>query len=71
MSENATKADLESLRIEMLERIEKAETTLLKEFRKWAAPIDASLRVNKAYSLGFDERLASLEERVSDLEGKE
>lgn len=69
---HVTKADLEAAleaaKLAMLERIELTETRLLKEFRKWAAPIDASLRVNKAYSLGFDERLAALEERVNDLE---
>jgi hypothetical protein len=52
----------------MLERIESVETTLLKEFRKWAIPIQADVRVNKAYKVGFDERLSVLEERVADLE---
>jgi hypothetical protein len=66
--DNEIKAELEAMETRLLERIERIETTLLKEFRKWAVPIDASLRVNKAYSLGFDERLATLEERVSGLE---
>lgn len=68
MDDLVTKSDLEAVRVEMLERIEHVETTLLKEFRKWAAPIEANTRINKAYSLGFDERLASLEDRISDLE---
>lgn len=66
--QQVTKADLDALEVKMLERIERVETTLLKEFRKWAAPINSSLRVNKAYSLGFDERLDALEGRVTDLE---
>ena len=32
----STKADLEALKETLLERIEKTETTLLREFRKWA-----------------------------------
>jgi hypothetical protein len=67
--DNEIKAELEAMEMRLLERIERTETTLLKEFRKWAAPIDASLRINKAYSIGFDERLASLEERMNNLEG--
>jgi hypothetical protein len=63
-----TKAELEALETRLLERLERTETTLLKEFRKWAIPIDATLRVNKAYSIGFDERLASLEARMNNLE---
>lgn len=33
---SATKSDIAELRIEMMERMEKTETTLLREFRKWA-----------------------------------
>jgi hypothetical protein len=68
--DNETKAALEAMETRLLERLERTETTLLKEFRKWASPIDANLRVSKAYSLGFDERLASLEERITNLEEK-
>lgn len=64
------KAELEAVENRLLERIERTETTLLKEFRKWAVPIDASLRVNKAYSIGFDERLTSLEDRMNNLEDR-
>jgi hypothetical protein len=65
------KTELEAVETRLLERIERTETTLLKEFRKWAIPIDAHLRVNKAYSIGFDERLSSLEERMNNLEKEE
>ncbi|HEY0796985.1 MAG TPA: hypothetical protein VGD64_14525 [Acidisarcina sp.] len=37
--EYVTKADLEVTKLELLERIEKTETTFLKEFRKWAIPL--------------------------------
>jgi hypothetical protein len=53
---------------EMLERIERTETTLLKEFRKWAVRIEARGRVVDASMTGFNERLRVLEERVDDLE---
>jgi exonuclease VII small subunit len=66
-----TKKHLDAMEMRLLERLERSETNLLKAFRKWAAPIDANLRVNKAYSLGFDDRLAALEERVNDLENEE
>ena len=68
MIDPEVKAELEAMETRMLERSERTETTLLKEFRKWAVPIDANLRVNKAYSVGFDARLSSLEERMIHLE---
>ena len=68
MIDPEVKAELEAMETRMLERIERTETTLLKEFRKWAVPIDANLRVNKAYSVGFDARLSSLEERMIHLD---
>jgi hypothetical protein len=56
----------------LLERIEKTETTLLKEFRKWGVSFESRFKANEVLVSGFSERLVSLEERVSDLEsGKE
>ena len=52
----------------LLERIEKTETTLLKEFRKWAVSFESRFKANEVLVSGFSERLVSLEERVSDLE---
>ena len=73
----ATKQDISNLRTEMgdlrtemLERIEHVETTLLKEFRKWAVRNDSTLRVHDARSIGYDQRLSVLEERVSELEDR-
>ena len=75
------KADIESLRadtidrvenakLQSLERIEGVETTLLKEFRKWAVRNDSTLRVHDARSIGYDQRLSVLEERVAELEDR-
>jgi hypothetical protein len=67
----ATKADLEASELRLLERIEKTETTLLKEFRKRAVRFEAIVKVNEASVVGFNARLNSLEERVNDLESSE
>jgi hypothetical protein len=64
-----TKADLEVLETRLLERIEKTETTLLREFRKWAISFESRFRANPGW--GFSERMVSLEERVSGLEHRE
>ena len=69
-----TKADLqaglEATQEMLLERIEKTETTLLREFRKWAISFESRFRANEVLVGGFNERLIALEERVSDIEGK-
>jgi hypothetical protein len=52
----------------LLERIEKTETTLLKEFRKYAVRIAAKSRVTDASLTGFSERLEVIEERLDDLD---
>ena len=54
----------------MLERIEKVETTLLKEFRKWAVRFETPFRANEVLISGFNERLSSVEDRMDDLEHK-
>jgi len=69
-----TKADLqaglEAPQEMLLERIERMETTLLQEFRKWAISFRSRFRANEILVGGFNERLIALEERVSDIEGK-
>ncbi len=75
MPENpVTKADLQAALdakgTELLERIEKVETTLLREFRKWAVSFESRFRSNEVLTGCFNERLVSLEERVSDIEGR-
>ncbi len=66
-----TKADLEGLEVKLLERIEKTETTLLREFRKWAVSFESRFRANEILVGGFSERMVSLEERVGSLEQRD
>jgi hypothetical protein len=70
-SASATKADLVDLETRLLERIEKTETTLLREFRKWAISFESRFRANESLVVGFSERVTSLEERVSDIEQRD
>lgn len=59
-----TRADLDSaLKVQrdeivehLLERIEKTETTLLKEFRKWAVSFESRFKANEVLVSGFSER---------------
>ncbi len=68
--ELATKADLADVKTELLERLENVETTLLKEFHKWAQITETRIRVNEMLAFGLSDRMASLESRVRDLEQK-
>ena len=54
--------------VRVLERLDKLETTLFKEFRKWAISFESRFRANEVLVSGFNERMISLEERVTDLE---
>ncbi len=42
-----THTDLNALETRLLERIEKTETTLLREFRKWAVSFESRFRANE------------------------
>ena len=44
---------------------------MLREFRKWAVSFESRFRANEVLIAGFNERLVSLEERVSDIERRE
>lgn len=44
------------------------ETSLLKEFRKWAISFESRFKANEILIGGFNERLIALEERVGDIE---
>ena len=59
-----------SVRTELIESIEDTETRLLKEFRKWAVRIESVGRVNETRSIGLEQRIAVLEERLNDLEDR-
>ena len=43
VTRDVLKQSLEASELRMLERLEKMETTLLKEFRKWAVRIEAKV----------------------------
>jgi len=47
VSEPITHDDLNALETKLLERIERTETTLLREFRKWAVSFETRFRVNE------------------------
>jgi hypothetical protein len=51
-------------------RIEKSETNLLTAFHGWARAMEIRVRGVSTMATGFDERLALVEERVSELERK-
>ena len=61
-----TKQALEAMELRILERIEATETKLLRAFLGWGRTTDAKLR---ALPL-FDERLGSVEERITEVERK-
>jgi hypothetical protein len=72
MSEGAvTKANLDALENRLLKRLEKSETTLLPEFRKWAISFESRFKANQVLVDGFRERMVSLEGCVSDLERRD
>ncbi len=54
----------------LLERIERSETRLLSEFRKWVVPFTALNRVFEATGIGRTDRVSMLEERIDGLEQK-
>ena len=50
------------------EKLEEVETRLLRAFRNFSHPVEARLRVQKAATRAFNERLDALEDRVEFLE---
>ena len=55
---------------DMEKRIEKVETNLLGAFYGWARPMEVRVQGISTMILGFDERLALAEQRISELERK-
>lgn len=64
------KRHLEAMEKRMDARIEKSETNLLTAFHGWARAMEIRVRGVSGMATGFDERLALVEERVSELERK-
>jgi hypothetical protein len=60
--------ELQQLKDYIDERTRDMETTLLREFRKWAVRIVSDSKVQKAATLGLSERLTMVEERLDDLD---
>jgi hypothetical protein len=62
--------EMQQLKDYIEERTRDMETTLLREFRKWAVRIVSDSKVQKASTLGLSERLSMVEERLDELESK-
>jgi hypothetical protein len=58
----------ESMETRINGRIEKTETNLLTAFHGWSRSMEIRVRSVSGMVTGFDERLAHVEERVSELE---
>jgi len=63
-NDHVTKADLKALRDELIEAIHDVETKLLKAFYGFAESTQQRLTQHD----GFNERMATLERRLTDLE---
>lgn len=61
---------LEAMEARLEARIEKVETNLLAAFYGWARPMEIRVSGMTKTVMGFDERLALAEQRISELERK-
>lgn len=68
--DNEQKQYLEAMEKRLETRIEKSETNLLTAFHGWTRAMEIRVRGVSGMTTGFDERLALVEERVSELERK-
>jgi hypothetical protein len=59
---------LEAQRVQVAERLERVETTLLTEFHKWASPFEARQRSHSAGLRAIDAEIENLQDRVKRLE---
>jgi hypothetical protein len=59
---------LAAMEVRIDARIEKAETTLLSEFHKWASPAELRSRSHAAALRALDLEMEALAERVAKLE---
>ena len=53
MNDDQIKELVQDTETRLLERIEKVETTLLREFQKWAVQIRAAMRTTSANQIGL------------------
>lgn len=61
---------LEKLGTRFAERLEHVETTLLREFHKWASPMEARQRTHTATLRAIDLEMEELQDRVKKLEDR-
>ncbi|MGD0616107.1 MAG: hypothetical protein ABSB67_00440 [Bryobacteraceae bacterium] len=59
---------LNRVREDVREQVERVETSLLTEFHKWASPVEARQRSHTAALRAFDLEMESLSDRVNKLE---
>jgi len=62
---------MEAMEERLVERIRDSQTEILRAFHGWAGPMEQRLRATNTIVMGFDERLALLEERVRKIESKQ
>jgi hypothetical protein len=65
---DAMETNAEAMETRINARIEKTETNLLTAFHSWARSMEIRVRSASGSVTAFDERLAHVEERVSELE---
>jgi hypothetical protein len=61
---------IDSTRLELLERLEKVETTLLTEFHKYAQSSERRISLTEQTNHSLADRLGAVETRVRELEKK-
>jgi len=57
-----------ALEMRLAERIEKSENNLLRAFHGWSRSMEIRVRGVSGITVGFEERLSLIEERISDVE---
>ena len=62
------RTEMKDMRTELRGEIEKVETNLLRAFHGWARAMEIRVRGVSAVAVGFEERLAMAEERISEVE---
>lgn len=63
--------EIQELKNYIDERSRDIETTLLREFRKWAVRVVSDSKVQKAATLGLSERLSMVEERLDEIDTRQ
>jgi hypothetical protein len=66
----AIDTDLNEMKIELLERMERTETNLLNAFRQWSLRFETRVGIHSTELSGLDSRFALVEERLAELERK-